>query len=164
MQTNVCGTKLVAQLAKMYAIAAIAHAGQFDKSGKPYFEHCLAVKNLLNTDDLELQMIALGHDLIEDTEVSAGRLILEGFSKRVVHAIVCMTKHEGQTEEEYKLAVKSNLDSVRVKKADLTHNSDLRRLKCLRQKDFDRTVKYQKFYAELCEVEENWGKQQTVVQ
>jgi phosphopantothenoylcysteine synthetase/decarboxylase len=55
----------------------------------------------------------------------------------------------GETEEEYQAKVKSNRDSRRVKKADLQHNSDIRRLKGITEKDVARIIKYHKFWLEL---------------
>ena len=139
-------------LSKMLSIASTAHQNQYDKAGKPYFLHCLEVMRLLNTDDEELQCIALGHDLFEDTTWSMSMLRAEGFSERVIDGIYDMTKQRGQSYEEYKAQVKSNPDAVKVKMADLTHNSDIRRMKEVSQKDFDRTIKYRQFFAELLEV------------
>ena len=139
-------------LSKMLSIAATAHANQYDKAGKPYFLHCLEVMRLLNTDDEELQMIALGHDLFEDTTWSASMLRSEGFNERVINGVYDMTKQRGQSYEEYKEQVKANPDAVKVKMADLTHNSDIRRMKEVNQKDFDRIAKYRQFYSGLLEV------------
>jgi len=136
-------------LSKMLAISAVAHQGQYDKAGVPYFLHCLKVMRLLKTDDIELMCIALGHDLFEDTKVTRSELLEEGMSERVVNGITCMTKQRGQSYQEYKDAVKSNTDSVAVKKADLTHNSDIRRMKDVGLKDFERVARYREFYNEL---------------
>lgn len=38
-------------LGKMLVLATTGHAGQFDKGGKPYILHPLAVMNILNTYD-----------------------------------------------------------------------------------------------------------------
>lgn len=133
----------------MLSIAATAHKDQYDKAGKPYFLHCLAVMQLLNTDDEELMCIALGHDLFEDTTVTAISLRVAGMSERIIKGIVAMTKQRGQSYEEYKEQVKANPNAVKVKMADLTHNSDIRRMKEVSQKDFDRIIKYRQFYDEL---------------
>lgn len=140
-------------LSKMLAIAATAHQGQYDKAGKPYFLHCLEVMRLLNTDDEELQCIAVCHDLFEDTRITKEDLAFAGASHRVIYGVTCMTKQSGQTYEEYKAQVKSNPDAVKVKMADLTHNSDIRRMKSVCQKDFERVIKYRQFYAELLDLE-----------
>jgi (p)ppGpp synthase/HD superfamily hydrolase len=103
----------------------------------------------LRTDDEELQCVAVGHDLLEDTDTTEAELEALGFSQRVISAIQCLTKHEGMTEDFYRSAVKSNPDAVRVKIEDLRHNSDIRRLKGISPKDIERIVRYQEFYLEL---------------
>lgn len=137
------------KLGEMIVLAANKHAGQTDKGGNPYILHTLAVMYLVESSDLEVKMMCVGHDLIEDTDTSYKELRDAGFSERVISGIACMTKVPGETYEEYKNKVKSNRDSILVKMADLKHNSDITRLKGLRQKDFDRMAKYMAFYAEL---------------
>lgn len=146
-------------LAAMLVICANAHSGQFDKAGKPYILHPLKVMHYLKTDDEELQCIALGHDLFEDTDVTADDLRAAGISERIIHGMLCMTKMPGESFDQYKLKVMSNLDSIKVKKEDLRHNSDIRRLKGVTDKDIQRTVKYHKFYLELVEAEKEFGYQ-----
>ncbi len=136
-------------LARMISIAAMAHENQFDKAGEPYILHTLKVLHYLNSDDEELQCIAVGHDLFEDTHISSADLRVLDFSTRVIHGILSLTKEKGQHYEDYKQAVFNNEDAMRVKLADLKHNSDIRRLKGVSQKDFDRIAKYMQFYHEI---------------
>jgi len=136
-------------LGKMIVIATNGHNGQFDKGGKPYILHALAVMYLLNTDDEELQQIAVGHDLFEDTKVTKKDLRDAGISDRVIDGIWALTKLPGETLDEYKIRVFANKDAMRVKTADLTHNSDIRRLKGVSQKDIERMAKYHQFYLEI---------------
>lgn len=136
-------------LGKALVLATNAHAGQFDKGGRPYILHPLAVMQILNTDDEELQIIAVMHDVIEDTKVTYQELREVGFTDRVIDGIRAMTKLPGQTLEEYKAGVFANPDAMRVKIADLTHNTDIRRLKGVSEKDIQRMTKYQIFYWEL---------------
>lgn len=135
-------------LSKMLLLATNSHHGQFDKSGKPYILHPLAVMQLLKTDDEELQCIALGHDLIEDTSVSYDELVTT-FGSRVADGIQALSKLKGETFDSYKARVFANVDATKVKIADLTHNSDIRRLKGITEKDINRMAKYHKFYIEL---------------
>lgn len=130
---------------------ASAFENKFDKAGEPYFEHCYMVMTLLGDNaDEELKQIALAHDIFEDTKISATFLRDCGFSDRVIKGIHSMTKIGGQSYEEYKLQVKSNPDAIKVKMADLTHNSDIRRMKDGdTQKDFERVKAYMTFFAEL---------------
>lgn len=136
-------------LGKMLVLATTGHAGQFDKGGKPYILHPLAVMNILNTDDEELQCIALGHDLIEDTNATYQDLREAGMTERVIDGIRRMTKQPGQTLDEYKAVIFESVDAMLVKQADLTHNSDIRRLKGVSEKDIQRMAKYHRFYLEI---------------
>jgi len=49
-------------------IAYTAHAGQFDKSGKPYINHSVSVFELVDSQDEKI--VALLHDVIEDTDIT----------------------------------------------------------------------------------------------
>lgn len=143
-------------LSAMLNIMVNAHAGQYDKGGQPYALHPLKVMHYLKTEDEELQCIALGHDVIEDTDVTYQDLIDAGMSNRVVEGIRAMTKQRGQTLAEYKVQVMANFDAIRVKLRDLRHNSDIRRLKGATEKDFARAAKYHVFYLELTAALDNW--------
>jgi len=136
-------------LSKAIHLATNAHHGQFDKGGNPYILHVFTVMNLLENPDEELQCIALLHDVIEDTRTTFAELREAGFSERIITAVNLMTKHRGQSYEEYKAGVFSNVDAMRVKKADLTHNSDIRRLKGISEKDIERMAKYHRFFLEI---------------
>ena len=111
-------------LSNMLMLATYKHAGQVDKSGQPYILHPLTVMQLLYTDDEELQCIALGHDLIEDTGTTTQDLENLGFSTRVVEGIWALTRSPGQLYSLYQLQVMANPDAIRVKLCDLQHNLD----------------------------------------
>ena len=136
-------------LANMLLIATNAHAGQFDKGGKPYILHPLKVMHYLKTEDEELQCIALGHDLIEDTDVTYSELICAGMSARVIEGIRALTKVRGESYLEYKQRVLQNRDAMLVKLCDLRHNTDIRRLKGITDKDVARIAKYHEFWVEI---------------
>lgn len=136
-------------LDKMLLITTNAHHGQLDKGGRPYILHPLRVMSFLKTDDEELQCIALGHDVIEDTSVTYAELREQGISERVIQGIRAMTKQPGQTLQEYKEQVFASRDAMQVKLCDLRHNSDIRRLKGVTEKDIARMAKYHQFYMEI---------------
>jgi len=136
-------------LDKMLVICTNAHHGQYDKGGRPYILHPLRVMSFLKTDDEELQCIALGHDVIEDTKVTYAELREAGISQRVQDGIRAMTKQPGQTLEEYKEQIFASVDAMAVKMCDLRHNSDIRRLKGVTEKDIARMAKYHQFYLEI---------------
>lgn len=137
------------ELALAIKIAAEAHLNQKDRGGNPYILHPLKVMHYLKTDDFQLMAIAVLHDVLEDTDVTAADLVLLGFSNRVKDGTVDLTKVEGQSEEEYVNGIVKNYDAVRVKLADLRHNSDVRRLKGLTDKDLLRVRKYHNLYIRL---------------
>ena len=136
-------------LGKMLVLTTNRHAGQTDKGGNPYILHPLKVMHYLKTDDEELQCIALAHDLIEDTPTTFAELKEMGFTDRVIEGIRALTKMPGESYEDYKVRVICNTDAVKVKLCDLRHNTDVRRLKGVTQKDLDRMEKYHRFYIEL---------------
>lgn len=134
----------------MLVLATIKFDGKFDKGGLPYIMHCLTVMHKLRTKDQELMAMAAGHDLIEDTDVTYDVLRNEfKFSERIIAGIRAMTRLPGQTDQEYLDQIKANPDAIRVKLADLQHNSDIRRLKGITEKDLKRMQKYHWMYMEL---------------
>lgn len=136
-------------LGKVLVLATNAHAGQFDRGGNPYILHPLKVMHYLKSNDEELQCMALLHDVIEDTKTTWKDLEEIGCTPRIIAAVRALTKMPGQSYDEYKEEVFANQDAMKVKMADLRHNTDIRRLKGISQKDVDRLAKYNRFYLEL---------------
>lgn len=139
-------------LAKMFALAAEGHKNQYTRDGLPYIMHPIRVMELTNTSDEELKCIALGHDLVEDTDMTVSD-IRKTFGDRVADAIDALSKRKdtAETYQEYLDRVATNQDAIRVKMADLTHNSDPSRLnkKELTDNDLDRIQRYLKAYVYL---------------
>jgi GTP diphosphokinase / guanosine-3',5'-bis(diphosphate) 3'-diphosphatase len=136
-------------LGKVLVLATNAHAGQFDRGKNPYILHPLKVMHYLKTDDEELQCMALLHDVIEDTKTTWKDLEDIGCTERVLNAVRALTKMPGQSYDEYKENVFANEDAMRVKLCDLRHNTDIRRLKGITEKDIERIAKYNSFYLEI---------------
>lgn len=136
-------------IGKMIVLATNAHAGQFDRGGRPYILHPLSVMHILNSDDEELQCIAVGHDILEDTDTTIEQLVEAGMTQRVIEGILAVTKMPGESKDTYKAKVMASQDAMRVKKADLKHNSDFSRLKGVKEKDFARMAAYMLFYQEI---------------
>lgn len=118
-------------------IAIKAHKGQVDKNGVAYITHPLAVAAQLDT--LELKTIALLHDTIEDTDVTAEYLIERGIPKELVEVIQLLTKPEDEEYESYLKRVRENPMVKAVKLADLAHNTSPERASGLNEK---RKAKY----------------------
>ena len=130
-------------------IAVEAHEGQYDKGGNAYILHPLKVMHCLKSDDEELQAIAVLHDVVEDSDVTYQSLREQGISERVIDGVKCLTKVKGQTHDEYLNTICSNRDAMLVKLCDLRHNTDIRRLKEVTEKDIKRVEKYHKMYLEI---------------
>lgn len=103
-------------------IAVEAHMGQRDKNGMPYILHPLAVAS--KVDGLELKTIAILHDTIEDTDVTADFLLERGIPKDIVEVVELLTKPKSESYESYLRRVKENPKAKAVKLADLAHNTD----------------------------------------
>lgn len=125
-----------------FGIAKAEHAGQTDKAGLDYILHPQQVAAMMTTD--EEKAVALLHDIIEDTDVTASELLARGLPITVVEAVDALTKKDNQNYAAYLAGVKKNGLATAVKLADLKHNSDLSRLEKITKKDRDRAEKYRK--------------------
>ena len=132
---------------KAEIIANKAHAGQVDKAGEDYFNHPKRVADNFYEDDKVI--VALLHDVIEDTDITLENLKKEGFSDEVLAALDAITKREGESYDQFIERVKENHIALKVKMADLRDNMDILRLPELTDKDLQRIAKYHKAYKYL---------------
>lgn len=134
-------------LERAIEIAARTHAGQVDKGGAPYILHPLRV--MLRVAPGAQQIVAVLHDVVEDSDVTFEDLEREGFSAEVIAGLRAVTKIEGESYEDF--VARAALDPVgsKVKLADLAENSDLSRIAQPSQKDLERVEKYRKAIAYL---------------
>ncbi|MEI6329021.1 MAG: GTP pyrophosphokinase [Pseudanabaena sp.] len=128
-------------------IAEKAHAGQFDKAGKPYILHPLTV--MAQMDDVEGKIVAILHDAIEDSDLTITALSEQGFPELITEAIAAITKLDGELYDDYLLRVMGNAIALKVKIADVRHNMDISRIANPTVKDFQRLEKYQKVLNQL---------------
>jgi (p)ppGpp synthase/HD superfamily hydrolase len=111
----------MATIEKALQIAAKAHEGQKDKDGQPYILHPLRVLN--GVEGEEAKIVAVLHDVIEDTPVAEVDLQEEGFSETVVTAVACLTHRNGESYADYVIRCNRNDVARRVKLADLEDNA-----------------------------------------
>ena len=134
---------------KACLVAQVAHQGQTRRSGEPYFQHSLAVANILADLRLDYETIAAAvlHDVPEDTAVTLAEIKAE-FGPKIAELVDGVTKmghiqeFHGQTEKSKKeraqaeslrkmlLAMIDDIRVVLIKLADRTHN--MRTLTALR--------------------------------
>lgn len=129
-------------LDKAALICVTKHAGQRDKMGQAYFQHPMRVAMRCTTD--EEKIVALLHDTIEDTDVTAEYLLAEGFPQSVVDGILSVTKREGENYEDYVARAKQNPLGRVVKLHDLEDNLNALRLDRF---DADMAARYNKYLA-----------------
>ena len=122
------------------ALCFEAHKDQKDKSGLPYVFHPFHLAEQMEDEDTTI--VALLHDVIEDTEYTIEDLQKAGFTQNVISAIALMTHNPQMPYMEYVRAIKSNPIARAVKLADLRHNSDMTRLDIITQRDEKRAQKY----------------------
>ena len=131
-----------------------AHKEQIDKTGLPYVFHPFHLAEQM-TDELST-VCALLHDVIEDTDYTAEDLTALGFDEKVIEVLGLLTHEDGVPYMDYVKKLSSNETAVKVKIADLKHNSDLTRLDHIDEKALIRADKYKKAIALLtnrCEEE-----------
>lgn len=121
-------------------LAYRAHAGQSDKNNYPYIAHPLHLAESMN--DEASTIVALLHDVVEDTEVTFGELENMGFGADIIAALKLLTHSKGVPYMTYINELKCNSLARKVKIADLKHNRDLTRLDHVTEKDIHRAEKY----------------------
>ncbi len=124
-----------------------AHKNQVDKSGIPYVFHPFHLAEQMTTE--ETTIVALLHDLVEDTDYTIEDLVNMGFDKSITDAIALMTHSDDVDYMDYVRTIKENAIAKAVKMADLKHNSDITRLDVVDEKALTRREKYLKAIALL---------------
>ena len=119
-----------------------AHRDQIDKSGMPYVFHPFHLAEQMT--DEKTTVVALLHDVVEDTEYTIDDLKNMGFSEDILSAIALMTHDDSVPYMEYVAQIKADPIAKAVKLADLRHNSDLSRLDKVTSYDLERAEKYKK--------------------
>ena len=117
-----------------------AHRDQVDKSGVPYVYHPFHVAEQMQTE--ETVIVALLHDVVEDTGYTLDDIRAIGFPERVVNALALMTHDKSVPYMDYVAAIKNDPIARAVKIADLEHNGDPSRLDSLDDEARERIAKY----------------------
>ena len=107
-------------------IANNAHAGITDKQGLPYILHPLRVMHDV-TSQLS-KIVAVLHDVVEDTSVTFTDLVSHGFNEDVITPLKLLTHRRGQSYVDYIVALSENHVAHEVKMADLRDNTNLNRI------------------------------------
>jgi len=130
----------MSNLAKAIEIAILAHAGQVDKAGKPYLLHPLRV--MAQFTDPTHQIVAILHDVVEDSSKTLLDLRIDGFSTEIISALEALTKTEGEDRWSAAKRTINNKIASAVKLADLGDNMDISRIPNPTEVDYKRLEEY----------------------
>ena len=96
-----------------------AHKEQVDKSGMPYVFHPFHLAEQMT--DEATTVVALIHDVVEDTDTTFEYLEKQGFSVEMINALKLLTHDKGVPYMDYVAEIKTNRIATVVKLADLRH-------------------------------------------
>ena len=133
-------------LERAIGLALEFHRGQIDKAGRPYILHPLRLMVAMTSE--EARVVAVLHDVVEDSEATFEDLAALGLSEEALAALRLLTHHDDDGSEAnyfaYVARVKANPLARVVKLADLADNLDVSRLPSLTERDSRRLNKYLK--------------------
>ena len=121
-------------------LATTQHTGQLDKAGQPYILHPLRL--MLQFSNPTLQIVAVLHDILEDTATTAEDLKELGFSTEIIQAIQALTKQTGESRLEAAKRTVLNPLATQVKYVDVLDNMNLARINNPTSRDFARFEEY----------------------
>lgn len=125
---------------KALCIAYKAHEGQVDKTGVPYIFHPFHLAESMTDENSTI--VALLHDVIEDTDWTIDDLEKEGFNEDILTALKLMTHNPAEPYMDYISRLSTCPVARQVKLADLYHNSDQTRVENPDEKMLKRWEKY----------------------
>jgi (p)ppGpp synthase/HD superfamily hydrolase len=129
-------------------LAIEAHRGQTDKYNQPYMLHVLGVMGRCRT--IEEKIVALLHDVVEDTDHTFDDLRELGISERIITAVELLTRRRGETYDHFVERIAPDPLARAVKLADLEDNMDVRRsTRAMKEKDAERMEKYRTAWQKL---------------
>jgi (p)ppGpp synthase/HD superfamily hydrolase len=114
-----------ALILKALKLCVEAHDGQTDRDGLPHALHSIRVAEK-QTTSLRV-VIAMLHDVLEDTDVPPERILTE-FGETVAVAVAVLTRGKDEPWNAYVQRVCRNEDAMWVKKADIEDNTRVERM------------------------------------
>lgn len=103
--------------------ATLKHKGQIRIGGDEYITHPMAVAEIVrqNGYGIDVQIAALFHDLLEDTDAKESEILFYG-NEEILKAVKLLTKQKGYNMAEYVAGIRQNETAFAVKAADRLHN------------------------------------------
>jgi (p)ppGpp synthase/HD superfamily hydrolase len=110
-------------------LAELHHRGQVDKAGQPYICHVHRVVGAV--DKPEEKLAAALHDLLEDTDITAAKLLAEGCPREIVRVVEALSRRKNENYEDFVRRAAQDPIARAVKKADVADNASEERLALL---------------------------------
>ena len=141
---------------KAMRIAYDAHKEQTDKTGLPYIFHPFHLAEQMEIE--EEVIVALLHDVVEDTDITLDELRSYGFSEQVMDALSILSHANDIPYRRYISTINYSKNPLvkKIKLADLRHNNDETRLDEIGEKDKERFKKYRKAIRVLSGTDDYW--------
>lgn len=120
----------VEQFKTLYNTVCSLFDGVYDKGGNPYMSHIEAVIEGASVRGYRAMLIALFHDVLEDTDTTEDDLRSWGLTRDVIHGVKLMTRDDGVSYHDYinTILESGDKDVMVVKLSDVCNNSDFSRL------------------------------------
>lgn len=132
-------------------LAAVKHAGQKDKGDAPYVMHVIRV--MMGVETAHDKIVALLHDLLEDTDMTSKDLMDFGFDEETIKQVELLSRGESEDYMAYIRRLAEDTAAIRVKLSDLRDNLSRTRFKeKLTETDMERLRKYHRAEEYLLEV------------
>lgn len=123
---------------------------KIDKGGLPYYNHLFKVYE--GVSDYKEKIVALLHDVVEDTNISYEDLKEFGYDEDIILMLTYLTKKKGEYYPDYidRIISSNNISVLNVKLSDLKHNMDITRIKNPSVNDYERISKrYEPAYIKI---------------
>lgn len=140
--------------ARAEEIAHGAHHDQFDKQGAPYIRHVLRVRDLVRAagGDEGAQIVALFHDVVEDTELRLQDLLDLGLDYDLALDVDALTKRKGESKVDAAMRASVRPRSRLVKLMDNMDNTHPHRVLSLHAQEPETMERLADAYAHVREV------------
>jgi (p)ppGpp synthase/HD superfamily hydrolase len=135
------------RLEEAILFAADAHTGQVRDNGEPFILHPIRV--MCAVDTIEAKIVAVLHDVIEDTYVTYESLLLTlgiDQNSNIAYALALITRKPRVSYNVYISDILNSDLSTTVKLADLKDNLDMLTYNCSDEKKLARCIKHTKAY------------------
>lgn len=113
-------------LEKAIEVARRALAGQYSSNGEPYISHSLRIMDQMSTETEK--MVAVLHDVLEDSQCSINDLKACGFPREVIECVEQLTRNNDVTYFEYIDDISTNDICSKIKLAEIEDNKDINRV------------------------------------